>query len=180
MRKIDYYIATSIDGFICGPNEDISGFNLQQASEGVSKYLNDLQNYDTVIMGRKTYEFGYKFGLKPGELAYPHMKHFIFSNNLKLNNPNQNLQVCQLDLEIINNLKKEKGTNIYLCGGGEFSKWLLESKKIDRLIIKLNPFIQGEGTKIFSSTTQIYELELVENEVFDGGLIINTYDVKYD
>lgn len=179
MRKIDYYVATSLDGYICGPNEDIRGFNFQQESGGVSKYLNDLKNYDTVIMGRKTYEFGYKFGLKPGDLAYPHMKHYIFSNNLKIENPNQELQVCSLDLEIINDLKNEKGTNIYLCGGGQFSQWLLESKQIDRLIIKLNPFIQGEGIKIFNTTSKIYELNLTENEVYDGGLMINTYEIKY-
>lgn len=26
MRRIVYYVAASLDGFICGPNEDISGF----------------------------------------------------------------------------------------------------------------------------------------------------------
>jgi len=34
-------------------------------------------------MGKNTYEFGYKFGLKPGQRAYPHMTHYIFSNSLK-------------------------------------------------------------------------------------------------
>lgn len=179
MKRIDYYIATSLDGYICGPDEDISGFNLQQESAGVQKYLNDLHNYDTVIMGRKTYEFGYKYGLKPGDLAYPHMQHYIFSNNLKLENHNERLHICELNLDIIKELKKEAGTDIYLCGGGEFSAWLLEAKLIDRIIVKLNPFIQGEGSKLFSSSSKIYELSLIDNEVYDGGLMINTYKVKY-
>jgi len=180
MRKIDYYIAASLDGFICGPEEDISGFNPQQESKGVAKYLKDLEDYDTVIMGRKTYEFGYKFGLKPGDLAYPHMEHYVFSNNMKIESSNEKLHVCKLDLEIIDKIKKEEGTNIYLCGGGQFANWLLKTRKIDRLIIKLNPFIQGSGTKLFSAAKEIYEMNLVENEVFDGGLMINTYEVNYN
>ena len=77
MKKIIYYVAVSLDGFISGPNEDISKFASHGA--GVDKYLEDLKEFKTVIMGRKTYEFGYKFGLVPGQPAYGHMEHFIFS-----------------------------------------------------------------------------------------------------
>ena len=70
MQKIVYYIATSIDGYICGKEGDASGF--VGKGEGVTRYLQDLEAFDTVIMGRKTYEFG----LSPGEPAYPHMDHY--------------------------------------------------------------------------------------------------------
>ena len=50
----------SLDGFIVGPEDDISGFTADGA--GIDHYLEDLKDFDTVIMGRKTYEFGYKFG----------------------------------------------------------------------------------------------------------------------
>ena len=78
MRNIVYYVAVSLDGFIAGPDGDITGF--VAGGSGIDQYLKDLKAFDTVIMGRKTYEFGYKFGLKPGEPAYPHTKHYIFSN----------------------------------------------------------------------------------------------------
>ena len=59
MRRIVYYVAVSLDGFISGPEGDIEGF--ASGGDGVEKYFSDLKHYDTVIMGRKTYEFGYKF-----------------------------------------------------------------------------------------------------------------------
>ena len=67
MRKIVYYVATSLDGFIANLDQGIEGF---VGGSGVEKYLSDLQGFDTVIMGRKTYEFGYRFGLQPGQPAY--------------------------------------------------------------------------------------------------------------
>ena len=84
MPKIIYYVASSLDGFIAGPEDDISDF--AAGGSGVDQYLSDLQNFKTVIMGRRTYEFGYQYGLKPGQPAYPHMEHFIFSSSLQLAN----------------------------------------------------------------------------------------------
>lgn len=147
MRKIIYYVACSIDGFIWGPNDDVSGFIY--SGKGVEKYLNDLKSYDTVIMGRSTYEFGYKFGAIPGEPSptYPHMKHYVFSNNLKLKNLNPQVEVKKLDLNEIDKLKKESGSDIYLCGGGQFAGWLLNNQKIDILKLKVNPLLLGGGSK---------------------------------
>lgn len=58
MNKIIYYVATSLDGYISGLDEDISGF--VGVGSGLQKYLDDLKGFETDIMGRKTYEFGYK------------------------------------------------------------------------------------------------------------------------
>ncbi len=177
MRKIVYYVASSIDGFISGLNDDISGF--VGTGNGVDKYLADLANFDTVIMGRNTYEFGYKYGLKPGQPAYPHMKHYIFSNNLKLENPNQQVQIKNLDLAEIEKLQKEEGKDIYLCGGGQFAGWLLENKKIDTLKLKLNPLILGEGIKLFGNSSSNYKLALVNSSVYENGLQIMTFRIIY-
>ena len=48
MKKIVYYVATSLDGYIAGEHEDISMF--VAGGDGVDKYLADLANYATVIM----------------------------------------------------------------------------------------------------------------------------------
>lgn len=177
MRAIIYYVATTIDGYISGPDEDISGF--VQSGNGLDKYLADLQGFDTVIMGRKTYEFGYQYGLNPGQPAYPHMDHYIFSTSLQFENPHEKVQVCPLDLDIIKKLKAEEGTPIYLCGGGVFAAWLLENELIDRLKIKLNPLILGGGVRLFGESTKQYRLELLEHEQFEQGLQMISYSVKY-
>lgn len=172
---ITYYVATSLDGFIAGKNDDISAFAMTGA--GVEFYLNDLQNFDHVIMGRRTYEFGYKFGLQPGQAPYPHMEHFIFSSSLAFENPAPNVHTCPMDLEIIKELKERPGKGIYLCGGGEFAGWLLENGLIDRLKIKLNPLVLGDGIRLFGSSKKQVKIELLERLSFDEGLQILTYQV---
>lgn len=177
MRKIVYYVATSIDGFISGRNEDISGF--VQKGNGVDQYLQDLKQFDTVIMGRKTYEFGYKFGLKPGQAPYPHLNHLIFSNSLNFENQAANVQISKVELNKIEALKNEEGANIYLCGGGKFAGWLIDNKMIDILKIKLNPLILGDGVRIFGSSKKQYKLEMKDSKKFDDGIQIITYQIEY-
>lgn len=177
MRKIIYYVAISIDGFIAGPNEDISGFVAQ--GSGVNQYLSDLTDFDTVIMGRKTYEFGYQYGLKPGQAAYPHMQHYIFSSTLNFENPSNQVNICSIDIATIEAIKEQTKTDVYLCGGGELAAWLLERELIDVLKIKLNPLILGTGIRLFEASTKQYALSLKESQLYDDGLQIMTYDLKY-
>lgn len=177
LRNIVYYVASSLDGFISGLNDDISSFVAK--GNGVEKYLADLAHFDTVIMGRNTYEFGYKYGLQPGQPAYPHMKHYIFSNNLQLENQHPQVHVKRLDIAEIDKLKAEKGTDIYLCGGGQFANWLLENQKIDSLKLKLNPMVLGKGIRLFGNSTSHYKLELVDSVLYDEGLQIMTFKILY-
>ncbi len=177
MRKIVYYVATSIDGYIAGSNEDVSGF----VPEGpvVDRYLQDLQSFDTVIMGRKTYEFGYKYGIEPGQVAYPHMMHYIFSNTITFENPSEKVHVCSRNLDKVRELKSQEGTDIYLCGGGEFAGWLLDNQLIDTLKVKLNPLILGEGIRLFGSSNTQYKLTCTDVLNFDAGIHIMTYNIEY-
>ena len=176
MQKIVYYIASSIDGFISGPNDDVSKFIYQ--GKGVEKYQEDLKSFETVIMGRSTYEFGYKFGATPGHPspAYPHMKHYIFSNNLIFEYKSEQVEVKKVRIEEIIKIKKESTTDIYLCGGGQFAGWLLDNGLIDQLKLKLNPIILGDGVPLFGNSKTSLVVNLLEKESFDNGLQILTYD----
>jgi len=176
MPEIIYYVASSLDGFIAGPNEDVSQYIYE--GSGVEKYLADLQHFQTVIMGRKTYEFGYKFGMKPGQPAYPHMTHHIFSDTLKLDHPAENVHIEKRSVERIQEIREAATTDIYLCGGGEFAGWLLDNGMIDQLKIKLNPIVLGSGVRLFGNSLTPAVLELIQSESFDYGLQILTYNLK--
>jgi dihydrofolate reductase len=70
MRKLIYHVASTLDGFIAHEDHTVDGF----LGEGLhaDEYLASLHtNYDAVIMGRKTYEFGVQFGVTH---PYPWLK----------------------------------------------------------------------------------------------------------
>lgn len=177
MRNIVYYVAVSIDGFIAGPQEDISDF--VGVGSGVDQYLNDLKCFDTVIMGRRTYEFGYQFGLQPGQPAYPHMKHYIFSTSLHFEKAADNVIICPPHIDVVRKLKAQEGTDIYLCGGGQFAGWLLDYELIDVLKIKLNPLVLGDGIKLFGNSKKKIVTGLENINHYDKGLQIISYRIKY-
>ncbi len=177
MRKIVYYVAMSLDGFISGSNDNISGFVSE--GNGVTKYRSDLASFDTVIMGRNTYEFGYKYGLQPGQAPYAGLKHYIFSNTLSFEKQSDDVSVKKMELSEISKLKQQPGSDIYLCGGGQFAGWLLDHQQIDVLKIKLSPFIQGEGVRLFGGSKKEFKMELQETATYDHGLQIMTFRMRY-
>ena len=176
MNKIIYYVAGSLDGFISGTNDDISKFIPH--GDAVEKYQADLLNFATVIMGRKTYEFGYRFGLEPGQPAYPHMQHHIFSETIKIDQLADNVHIEKLSLDRVKEIVAKSATDVYLCGGGEFAGWLLDHGLIDQLKLKLNPIVLGEGVRLFGNSKTSLVGKLIEKEAFDSGLQFLTYDLK--
>ncbi|MEO1652520.1 MAG: dihydrofolate reductase family protein [Bacteroidota bacterium] len=179
MQKIIYYVASSLDGYIAGENEDISQF--VQTGPGVEKYQADLAQFETVIMGRKTYEFGFQYGLEPGQPAYPHMQHHIFSSSLRLDRLSEQVQIEPLDLNRVRAIRDQAKTDVYLCGGGHFAGWLLENGLIDQLKLKLNPIVLGNGIRLFGASQAKAQWNLIAKESFPDGLQLLTFDRKnYD
>lgn len=174
MQKIVYYVASSLDGFIAGPEDDISAFVYQGA--GVEQYQTDLLKFRTVIMGRRTYEFGFQYGLQPGQPAYPHMEHYIFSDTLKIENLAENVHLEPRSIDRVKAIRDKAGTDIYLCGGGVFAGWLLENGLIDQLKLKLNPVVLGGGVPLFGDSRASVKWDLREQKVFSDGLQILTYN----
>ncbi len=173
-KKIIYYVASSLDGFIAGKNDDVSQFIFQ--GKGVEKYQADLANFKTVIMGRRTYEFGFQYGLEPGQPAYPNMEHHIFSDSMKIKNLAESVHIEKNSIEKVKEIKANAKTDIYLCGGGKFAGWLLENRLIDQLKVKLNPIILGDGIRLFGNSKSFAKWNLIENESFNDGLQILTYE----
>jgi dihydrofolate reductase len=175
MRTIIYDVAVSLDGYIAGPDGNIDGFVMEGAH--AHDYFARLQSYSTAIMGRNTYEFGYKYGMKAGDRPYPHMDHFIYSAGIELANI-EGLSIIRSDFSAhVRKLKASAGGDIYLCGGGRFAGLLLEEGLIDRLILKVNPFISGEGTPLFATHRKVTGLKKVDQKHYESGVTLLTYDL---
>jgi dihydrofolate reductase len=178
-----YHVAVSLDNFIA--DQGMIDGNINKSlflfdGDHVPDFLTDIQQYDSVLMGRKTYEFGFQFGAKPGEPGYKGLKHYIFSNSMHFES-NDEVELVKGDaLEFIENLKQQGSGKIWLCGGGELAGSLLKNKLIDQLVLKVNPIIVGDGIPLFGNVKSDLKLELEDMKQYSNGVIKPTYTIIYD
>ncbi|HJQ71539.1 MAG TPA: dihydrofolate reductase family protein [Blastocatellia bacterium] len=174
MRKLKYHVATTVDGFIAHEDHTVDGFIAE--GEHVIDYLESLRNdYDTVLMGRRTYEFGFQFGVTN---PYPWMKQYVLSRTME-RSPDENVEVVSKDIiDFVRGLKEGTGKAIYLCGGAELAGALIAERLIDEIILKVNPVVFGSGIPLFSGPIKQTDLELTGSKVYANGVILLTYRVK--
>lgn len=174
MRKLKYHVASTIDGFIAHLDHTIDGFLAE--GEHVTDYLESLRNdYDTVLMGRRTYEFGFQFGVTN---PYPWMKQYVLSRTMK-RSPDPNVElVSQNIIDFVRGLKEAAGKAIYLCGGADLAGRLIAEGMVDEIILKLNPVAFGSGIPLFSGAVKQIDMELTGSKVYASGVVLLNYRVK--
>ncbi|ABD54966.1 dihydrofolate reductase family protein [Jannaschia sp. CCS1] len=175
MHPIIYDVAVSLDGYISGPSGDISKF----AHDGpvVDDYAARLGGYKTAIMGRKTYEFGYDYGLEPGQNPYPNMNTIVFSQTLECPERSDIQVVKSASKSDVLSLKKTADGPIYLCGGGAFAGWLLGEGLIDRLVLKRAPCVLGGGVSLFGGGSAAAPFSKVTAKTYENGYVLEEYDL---
>jgi dihydrofolate reductase len=173
MRKLIYHVAASLDSFIAHPDGSVDGFLLD--GDFVVDFVEAIKSYGAVLMGRKTYEAGYTFGLQPGETAYTHLNpelaNYIFSNTLSMESNDR--------IELVRQLKAQPGRPIWLCGGGELAGELLAAQLINELVVKCNPILLGSGIRLFGTAEHKVGLHLLESKAYAFGLVRMSYSINY-
>lgn len=176
MQSVIYDVAVSADGFISGPGGDISKFPHDGAV--VEDYFARLKTYSCAIMGRATYEFGYAFGLKPGDNPYSHMKTIVFSKSIALPEGADVIVTQEDATDHVRSLKQSCEGPIYLCGGGRFAGSLLSFGLIDRLHLKRAPIFLGDGVRLFGDQTQTPDTILVDSKLYPTGVLYQEFDLR--
>lgn len=193
LRKLTYFIACSIDGFIGDPSGDATSmytfvdeefleFLKAEHPETVSTParralgFDDLPNrrFDTVIQGRSSYDLALKEGLTS---PYAHMRQYVASRTLT-ESPDPQVEIVSDDVVgKVRDLKAEDGEfGIYLCGGAQLAGALLD--EIDELVIKTYPIVYGTGMPMFGSDFAVTEFTLGETRTFGNGAVVRTYSRK--
>lgn len=171
-RKVILYIAMSLDGFIAGPNDDLSFLNTVSKSGEDYGYSEFIESVDTVILGRKTYDWV----MKQVEV-FPHKDKdtYIITKTKK---PDEGRTIFfNGDVRaLVTKLKKVKGNNIFCDGGAEIVNLLLRDNLIDEFIISIIPVLLGGGTRLFKDDNKPIGLKLISAKSFDTGLVQLHYE----
>lgn len=166
MRKLILYIATSLDGYIAKPNDDLGFLSIVEQEGQDYGYADFIKTVDAVIVGRKTYDKVISMGFD-----FPHADKDAYIITRTPRPTIGSLKFYTDDLKsLVNKLKSEKGKNIFCDGGAEIANELLKFDLIDEFIISVIPILVADGIKLFKDGRPEKKLELVSVKSFDKGL----------
>ncbi|MGN6602739.1 MAG: dihydrofolate reductase family protein [Ginsengibacter sp.] len=168
MRSLMIYIATSLDGYIAKPNDDLSFLKLVEKEGEDYGYAEFTKTIDTIILGRKTYDWVVR---EIGSSHYDNGERNVYVITRTARPGVGKTTFYSGDLtELVQKLKSENGKNIYCDGGAEIINELMRSDLIDEFIISIIPVLVGNGTRLFKDNRPEQNLELVNVKSFDTGL----------
>jgi len=200
MRKLVYYVAATIDGFIAGPQgefdffpvpDDISAAIFEELPETVPTHIRAAlglpdrphQRFDTVLMGRGTYEPALHEGITS---PFAHLRQLVFSTTLPSDqDPAVEIVRDRDPVEVVRELKQQDsgsasgsdpepgGKDIWLAGGGKLAAALLP--EIDELVVKRSPRVACAGIPLFDGTFTPTAFTPVSTRDFASGVSMTTY-----
>lgn len=175
MRKVVFGGANSLDNYFARKDDS---FDWIMWSDEAAKIMADyFKSFDTIVMGRRTYEVARKHS--KGDGSSPGMKTYVFSRTLKPR-ANKKLEITSEDVvEFIRRIKQEDGKDICIMGGGLLAKPLFEADLIDEIGFNIHPVLLGSGIPLFHEMDHQIDLELKECKTFKNGCVLVTYQVKH-
>lgn len=181
MRKVIFGGANSLDNYIARADGAVDWLLF---GEEAAELMKDLwSRFDTMVMGRRTYEAAVgstseKKRTRPKKNPYGTIATYVFSRTLE---PGERDGVEFVNADpgmFVRQLKKQKGKNICIMGGGEIGSVLLDAGVVDEIGFNIHPILLGSGIPLFHKTRKEIHLDLVECRPFKNGCVYVLYQVK--
>jgi dihydrofolate reductase len=170
MRKVTYGAAVSLDLHLAGPDGEIDW--LRWSADAAAIAAESFKGVDTMLMGRRTFEFAQKMGGGPGAGG---VRTYVFSRTLE-RLPGEGAELVREDAAgFVRRLKEEPGGVILLMGGGALAGTLIEAGMVDEIGLNVHPVLLGGGAPAFGPMAGRAGLELVEARTIQHGCVFLRY-----
>ena len=172
MRRLRYNVAVSLDGFIAGPNGDYDWILPDlEIDQQVLPAL--FAEFDTFVMGRKTYETICAQGDANPLLSQSLV---VASTTLKEAQPPNIRIVAENVAAAVADLKRQPGKDIWLFGGGNLARTLFDANLVDTVEASVMPILLTEGLPILPPGARV-KLTLESVRSFKTGIQMLSYGV---
>jgi dihydrofolate reductase len=185
MRKLIFFMHTSLDGFVAGPNGEMNWIKVDDSMFDFVGTMTD--QADTALYGRVTYEMMQSYWPTAGEEPnaskhdkehsawYNKVSKVVLSKTMQETGLHNTKVISNQLSENINKLKQQEGKNILIFGSPRASQSLLKEGLIDEFWLFVNPIILGQGMPLFNGISETTKLKLVESKTFECGVIALHY-----
>jgi dihydrofolate reductase len=172
MRRLRYQVATSLDGYIAGPNGEFDWIVMDPDIDFAALFA----QFDTAVMGRKTFLTTMQQG---GDGAMPGVDVVVFSRTLRQQD-HPAVKIVNSDPgAYVSALKQKPGKDIWLYGGGELFRTLLEAGVVDSVEPAVVPVLLGGGIRMLPPTATRAKLSLTNHRLYPkSGIMLLEYAVS--
>jgi len=181
MRKVLFFMLTSLDGYFEGPNRDISWHNADNEFNEFA--IKQTGEFGAFLFGRVTYELMASYW--PTEVAkrddpivaglMNSLPKIVFSKTLEKVDWENTRLVKENFVEVISMLKQEAGKDIAIFGSSDLTVTLMEHGLVDEYRIMVNPVVLGDGKPLFKGIKKKINLKLIQTKVFKSGNVLLCY-----
>jgi dihydrofolate reductase len=172
MRRVRYSVAASLDGFIADPKGGYDWIIMDPAIDFGAAF----REFDTFVMGRKTFEVtaaGDFMQMLGGKEV------IVFSRTLK-STPYPNVSVLSSAPEdVVRALKAKPGKDIWLFGGGELFRVLVDAGLVDAIEVGVMPVLLSEGIPILPPGAQVRGMKLTSSAALPSGILMLKYALAH-
>jgi dihydrofolate reductase len=184
MRRLLFFMLTSLDGFYEGPGHAIDWHNVD---EEFNEFANaQLDSAGMLLFGRVTYEMMAAYW--PTEAAVKddpvtaaamnRLPKIVFSRTLPKATWQNTRLVKDNITEEVAKLKQQPGKDLFIFGSSDLAVSLIQAGLIDEFRILLNPLALGNGKALFKGLPGRLELELIKTRTFKSGNVLLYYRPK--
>jgi dihydrofolate reductase len=170
MRRVRYSVAVSLDGYLAGPKGEVDWIT----NDPQVDFAGLAAQFDTMIVGRKTYEFARAQG---ASVRMPGIEPYVVSHTLKQAQC-PDATVSADAVRTVSTLKQRPGKDIWLFGGGSLFRSLLDAGLVDGVEVAIIPVLLGGGVPFLPGGGRRTVLRFVRHRLYTAtGRIWLAYEV---
>lgn len=117
-------------------------------------------------MGKRTYD-QIVTELSPNHWPYMGATTFVISHDESIET--EHIRFCNTSVcRLVDELREQLGKNIWICGGAQIARQLIEKDMIDTYHIAVIPVILGGGIRLFDTSEHKIDLTLAHTKEYNG------------